>query len=373
MKTVKFYKAGTTVRVFDYDDEQITSNITPAVYSVEQDMGGYYLRFVSNKFDVPSKVFGSTSSRAEKILKTYDDRTRSTGILLTGDKGSGKTMLSSLVSNKMIERGLPVILIEQPFTGTAFVEFLNNIGESVLFFDEFGKIFNSVGNGGENNEGGLTAMLAKNKKKDDAQESLLSVFDGANTIKRLILLTENDSRDINAYMLNRPGRVYYHFRYKKVEDEVVKEFCQFNKVPEDIIKAILLKVASSIEFSFDSLKAVVEEYLRFKEDINVIFANLNIEQARVYQDRIKAVKLINVNTKKEIEVKGCDKYDNSVYVYFKNIKEDGDYEDSANFSTKEIVEKKENGETVYLDRVNGLLLVTRPVEETFNYSRYLAF
>lgn len=286
MKTVKFYKSGTTVRVFDYDDNQVIDKLPSAIYTVCQDMGGYFLSFVSDKFDVPNKIYGSTNARADKILKTYDGRTRSTGVLMSGDKGSGKTMLSSLLSNKMLERDLPVILIEKPFTGTGFIDFLNNIGECVLFFDEFAKVFSKVDEDSEENK---------------SQDGLLSVFDGAHTIKRLILLTENETYNINKYMLNRPGRIFYHFKYSKLEEALVREYCTANNIPDDIVEAILLRIESSGEFSFDALKAVVEDYTRFGGDISEIFQDLNIEEPKAFSKKMKVLKIVSIQTGNEFK------------------------------------------------------------------------
>ena len=287
MKTIKFYKDGTNISIFDYDDEQVIDKLPPAIYTLCRSKTGYYLSFVSKKFEVPNKIYGSTINRVEKILTTYDDRDRSTGVLMTGDKGSGKTMLSSILCNKMIERGLPVILIEKPFDGTIFIDFLNNIGESVLFFDEFGKVFSSVEDEDEDN---------------NSQTGLLSVFDGTHTIKRLILLTENEQYKINRYMINRPGRIYYHFKYSKLEESLVREYCNANDIPEDVIDSILLRIESSKEFSFDVLKAVVEEYKRFGEDIEEVFSNLNIEQPEEKNKKSKVIGVYDATTGDEYEV-----------------------------------------------------------------------
>ena len=287
MKTVKFYKDGNIIKVMDYNDDQVMDSLPPAVYTLNENPFGFYLTYVTDSFEVPAKLYGSTSHRAEKVLKTYDSRSCSTGVLMTGDKGSGKTMLSSLLCNSMIKRGLPVILIENAFEGTGFINLLTNIGECVLFFDEFVKVFKRG-----------------NHQLDDentAQDGLLSLFDGTHSVKRLILLTENETYGINSFMLNRPGRIFYHFKYKKLEESLVREYCEANEIPEDITKAILLRIESSREFSFDVLKAVVEEYKRFGEDIQEIFSNLNIEEEKEYYNKMKVVKVINLLTDKECE------------------------------------------------------------------------
>lgn len=372
MKTVKFYNSGNTVRVFDYDDEQVTSDITSAVYTVEQDLMGFYLRFVSNRFEVPSKIYGSAPSRVSKVMRSYDDRNKSTGILLTGDKGSGKTMLSSLISNQMLERGFPVILVERPFVGTQFIEFLNNIGECVLFFDEFGKIFSTTR--GKSSDGLEFGNGRDTNPANNPQDGLLSVFDGAHSIKRLILLTENSASDINSYMLNRPGRMYYHFKYKKLEEDLVKEYCQANNVPSSVIESIILRIASSVEFSFDSLKAVVEEYNRFKEDIQEVFSNLNIEESRANPTKIKVLKLVDTKSEKELEPISCFNFVGGIRVDFKDYDEDEEYTDDIYFSTKDIVEKKGN-KTVYVNpQISKMAIIEEEKEQTYSdYMKFLAY
>lgn len=284
MKSIKFVREGNDVRVIDINDEFVSEKLKPAVYSLKfNEFTGYYLTYLYDKFDVPSKIYGSTGIKVSKILKTYSSRNKSTGVLMTGDKGSGKTMASMLLSNSMISNNVPVIMIERAFGGSAFNNMINNIGECVLFFDEFGKIF-------------------KGNDDIDPQESLLSVFDGANSCKRLILLTENSERDINSYMLNRPGRVFYHFRYKKLDIDLVKEYCLDKNVPEDVIDSILLRMESSYEFSFDVLQAIVEDYLRFNDSIETIFNDLNIEQPITHHSsKMKVLKVIDQLSNKEYQ------------------------------------------------------------------------
>lgn len=363
MKTVKFVNNGTNVNIMDYDDEQVTDKLKPAIYTVCQTMFGFHLSYVSDRFEVPDKIYGSTPKRVDKIMATYDDRKRSTGVLMSGDKGAGKTMLSSLLCNKMLDRGLPVILVERPFQGTGFIDFLNNIGECALFFDEFAKVFSreQVSEEGEN----------------DTQNGLLSVFDGAHTIKRLILLTENETYNINQYMLNRPGRIYYHFKYSKLEEDMVREYCEANKIPEDIIQAILLRIDSSTEFSFDALKAVVEEYTRFGEDITEIFNNLNIEEPRTYAPKMKVIKVVNTKTNERVEttqdeVESPSK--GSVYLNYKDGKY-GDGSDRYNtvyINVKDLVERNDNRQVYNLQEENLLVVLEKQKEISFpSYGKYL--
>lgn len=366
MKKVRFFKNGNITRINDYDDDQVFEKLQPAVYTVGQNIFGFYLEFIKNSFEIPQKIYGSTRARAEKVVKTYESRSRSTGVLLTGDKGSGKTMLSSVVANKMLEKGLPVILIEQPYEGSEFITFLSNIGECVLFFDEFAKVFSK-------------------KIQDDvdtsSQDSLLSVFDGTHSIKRLILLTENETFGINSYMLNRPGRIFYHFKYKKLEEELVREYCLDHNIPNEIIDAILLRIDSSREFSFDALKAVVEEYLRFHEDIKEIFQCLNIEEPREFSSYMKVVKVFNKETNEEYEPQFSEieapDADNRVRLEYWTDKKRKDEDKSLRrvyLDIKDIVERK-GSKQIFDIESEKLIVVLDKIKDfhSMSYARFLDY
>lgn len=257
--STKFADQGTQVNVLTFDENQISDVLKPAVYSLGFSlMSGFFLTKRGERLTVPKKVYGPVNRKIDKILRSYNNSTKSFGVLLSGDKGSGKTMTSALVANRCIEElNMPVILIEESFDGGGLTEFVEKLGECVLFIDEFGKKFDD---------------------EKGEQGSLLGLFDGTGSSRRLVLLTENNARDINQYMLNRPGRVHYHFRHEKLDEQSVREYCQDREVPESLIEQICLRREASKEFSFDVLQAIVNEYLLFGGDISEICDDLNIER-----------------------------------------------------------------------------------------------
>ena len=256
--STKFADQGTVVSVISFDDETIKDQLKPAVYSVGFNMmTGYYLNKVGDKLNTPNKVYGRVGQRVEKIMTSYNAATSSFGVLMSGDKGSGKTMTSSMVANRAIEElNLPVILVEDSFDPSSLASFIQKIGECVLFFDEFGKRFND---------------------KQGEQGELLSLMDGTGSCKRLVMLTENERSDINRYMLNRPGRLHYHFQYGKLDLDTIEEFCKEHELEEEVIQKIHLRCEMSREFSFDVLQALVKEYKLYGGDIDKLALDLNIE------------------------------------------------------------------------------------------------
>src|SRR5690554_1537764 len=256
----KFAYQGDTVSLVDFDTNAIQPKLHPAVYSVGLGMAGFYLKVRGAKLKTPDTLYGSVSKRADKVLNSYKDTNSSFGVRLSGAKGAGKTMLSNVVANRAIEElGLPVVMVEGHFPTNALCSFIEKLGECVVYFDEFGKRF---------------------KDGEADQDDMLTLFDGSGASKRMVLLTENSKYDVNQYMINRPGRIWYHFQYDKLEVEVIEEYCKAQGVDEETVSKILLRREIVREFSFDVLQALVVEYKRYGGDIDELAQDLNVEVMR---------------------------------------------------------------------------------------------
>lgn len=285
MVTTKFVYDGKNVFIFDFDEGQARDKLAPAIYTAKLSQMGYYLEHDKDKFAISEKTYGSLSKRANRIIKTYEDRSSSTGVLLTGLKGAGKTLLSQKVSNILIDKGMPVILIEQPFHDSHFISFLNKIGECVLIFDEFARVFE---------------IKRTTEGDKDPQNNLLGVFDGNKSCKRLIFVIDNNFHKMNEYYVNRPGRLFYHFEYNRLEEIVIDEYCEDLKVDKLIQKQIKAAYYRIRLFSFDILKAIVDEHLRFPDDsISEIVESLNIDADSFYKTYLQISNLVHKDTRDE--------------------------------------------------------------------------
>ena len=149
---------------------------------------------------MPAKLYGTTKERSKRIQTAYSKRTESTGVLFTGLKGAGKSLLMKEVANAMIVKGFPVVIIQDNFQGTDFMSFMELVGECVVLLDEFGKTYPT-----------------DNKDSENEQHSLLTFFDGMYSAKRLILLAENKEWDIADLFLDRPSRVLFLWKYNRLE------------------------------------------------------------------------------------------------------------------------------------------------------------
>lgn len=277
----KFAYQGDTVSLVDFDTNAIQPKLHPAVYSVGLGMAGFYLKVRGARLKTPDTLYGSVLDRAEKVLNSYKDTNSSFGVLLSGAKGAGKTMLSNVVANRAIEElGLPVVMVEGHFPTNALCSFIEKLGECVVYFDEFGKRF---------------------KDGEADQDDMLTLFDGSGASKRMVLLTENSKYDVNQYMINRPGRIWYHFQYDKLEVEVIEEYCKAQGIDEETITKILLRREIVREFSFDVLQALVVEFKRYGGDIDELAQDLNVEAMRKPSEAsMTVVDVVDAETGKDI-------------------------------------------------------------------------
>lgn len=254
---IKFIHNGAQVNVIEFDEQQVRDTIEAKVYMLafSQD-SGYYLTYVKEKFELPEKLYGTTQQRVDRILKSFANSSKGLGVLATGDKGSGKTLLTSKICN---DSGLPVVIINQAYTGPQFELFINRLGQCVLLFDEFGKTYKT------------------NEDGDAPQEGILSLLDGSTSNKRLILMTENDTFLINDYILGRSGRVRYHFEYSKLEEDVITCYCKEQECSQEFVEEVLEFCRTSTAFSFDTLSTLVREHKEYGESLQEFLPFINVD------------------------------------------------------------------------------------------------
>ncbi len=194
-------------------------------------------------------------------MRAYEERPQNTGVLISGTKGTGKTEMAEMICQQAIANGSIVIRVNQAFSGTNFEEFLKGIHQpKVVFIDEFEKRF-------------------KNKEDEEGQnpqENMLSMMSSACEAKTLWLFTSNN-HNVNEFMMNRPGRILYHFKFDTIDRDIIEQYCQENLEDKKEMENIF-QIASVFDcFSFDMLQAIVEEMNRFGESAKDAIEYLNMK------------------------------------------------------------------------------------------------
>ena len=132
-----YLKDGTTLWPTSEGAFDVRDHLPVGTYMVGLSIKGFYLEPM-DEFKITGKVYGKIARQADRILATFGDRPKATGVLMSGEKGSGKTMLAKMISEKAAMQGIPTLVINTAFTGDAFNMFIQSIDEPcVIVFDEF--------------------------------------------------------------------------------------------------------------------------------------------------------------------------------------------------------------------------------------------
>ncbi len=248
-------RMGSAYRMMSEQDIEICDKLPAKNYTVKQNpmTKEFYLEPVDD-FVMPKKLYGDTQRKAERILNTFKARPLSTGVHLDGVKGSGKTLLAKTLSHIAQKDGVASIVINQPFCGDEFNAFIQSIDvPAIVIFDEFEKVYDW-----------------------QTQNKILTLFDGVYPTKKLFVLTTNDSHSVNNFLKNRPGRIYYSFKFDTLAQEFIKEYCEDNLNDKSQIASILKYTQIFSFFNFDMLAAAVEEMNRYGETLQDVLNYLNI-------------------------------------------------------------------------------------------------
>lgn len=256
---MRIIKVGNTFRT--YDDSLETFDKLPAQnYVVRfQKNSGFFLEKYAD-IEIKEKTYGVHMSKVEKVLKAFPKAEKNLGVILSGNKGIGKSLFAKTLAVEATKVGLPVIIVDTYIPGIA--SFIEEIEQEVMvLFDEFDKTFGSI------------------KAADgmaDPQTEMLTLFDGLSQGKKMFVITCNDLNSLNSYLVNRPGRFHYHFRFEYPSDVEITEYLE-DKLDKQYYSEIekVISFAHKVDLNYDCLRAIAFE-LNFGEPFEIAIKDLNI-------------------------------------------------------------------------------------------------
>lgn len=216
-------------------DYSVEETLPVGVYNIGLTMTGYHLEKYANKFVFPYKIYGLQEEFIDHVIKTYHATEGNMGVMLTGTKGTGKTVTAKELANKL---DLPIIIVkDMGDNNQSMIEFLSGIeSDCILFLDEFEKNFS------------------------ESDSTILQIMDGVYNSKyrKVFLLTTNEM-SINENMVGRPSRIRYVREFKNLDLKVINEYLDDAlEVPE--ARQDLLDFIDSLTIStIDILKTIVNE------------------------------------------------------------------------------------------------------------------
>lgn len=298
----RFACSDTSVQVINFNEDSIREKIPAAIYTVAfNPFQGFYLEKFNESFTEPKQLFGDLEFKAEHLLGRYE-LTGDVSVMLTGLKGSGKSLLAHVFSNRAIARfDKPVIVVDDSFGNPkGLIQFLYDLGDAVFIFDEFAK------------------------KMEEEQDTFLDFFSGTYNTNRAVFLIENQKSNINNFILERPGRIRWAFEYGKLPLNVVKEVCVAREVPEDLTKFVCEYAARIHTIGMDNLNTIIDEVLISKDqivtkkDFDGLLSMLNIPSSIEREYKVISIKYDG----EEYPVEGIERLEctyNSVYFNFKGM------------------------------------------------------
>ena len=215
---------------------------------------------INGEMNLPKKVFTTKKDDLfiKRVLHSYNNDTKNTtGILLTGDKGSGKTVTAKVIAQKT---NLPIVVIHSETLLTELNDFFKSFDDPVcILFDEVDKNF--------------------------ATRDLLTFLDGIQkTAKKLVVMTANDSNRIDEFLKNRCSRVRYYRNYNILEN--AKEYAEMIAKDRGLenVEEVVDFITTKIKFpSIDNICSFIDEIVFTKEmqltlDEVLYFMNINVDE-----------------------------------------------------------------------------------------------
>lgn len=268
-----YVETGTRIRVYD-SSVKTHASLPLGTYRVHFDAKeGFSLLRIDDLAAGDERIYGQREQKVRKIFNSYERTDRSLGVMLSGDKGQGKSLFLRMVAQEAIARSIPVVLVTEDADGVA--DFLDSLEECLIIFDEFEKTFPNGRHLHHNDT--------------NRQNQFLSLFDGMSQVKRIYCVTVNDVQDVSQYIVNRPGRFHYHMRFDYPGPEEVRQYLsdQAPEAPASEVESAAL-FSRRVHLNYDHLRAIAFELNSPSALFSEIVQDLNIKAIEPSLYRVEA-------------------------------------------------------------------------------------
>lgn len=269
----EFVKIGNEIRVKPNLEGMSYDLINGKVYDLKWNGYEGYGYFVENgDLNMPKKLYKleEDDKFINRVLTYFNSESsgKTTGVMLAGTKGTGKTMLSKRIA---LESNLPIIVVDTRFPSRALNKIFKGFTTPVcILFDE----------------------IEKNEDWWSTKE-LLGFLDGVEAnAKKIVLMTCNETNEIDDNMFDRCSRIRYFKEYEANSNEVFVRFMAEDKGIANVDEVVeFIKEFMEVK-SFDNISAFLDEVLLFP-DISleqlIVDMNLSINKKPII-DKIKESK-----------------------------------------------------------------------------------
>lgn len=235
-------------------------------FTVKEKQNGLLLGFSPvDDFKIPENIVGQ-DKHLTRVINTYNRLGKQMGVLLSGIGGAGKTVLAKRIAMECVNKGnMSVVVVNSETVGHLPMMMSMLKDDVVILLDEFEKMFDKV----------------------EKQNYLLTLLDGVMDHKHLFLFTCNDINKINPYMLHRPSRIRYHFKFDRVPKEIAHEIIERDYIPVDNNNVAVLKLLTDMIdcLSYDMLFECIKECnlypsenpMELVSDLSLEISDVNLE------------------------------------------------------------------------------------------------
>jgi len=216
---------------------------------------------LNGEMNLPPTVYQTKKDKLfiDRVLKNFNSSDKNTtGVLLTGDKGTGKSVTAKVLAEKA---KLPIIVINSDLEEKYLEEFFKEFDTPVcILFDEVDKNFST--------------------------QKMLTFLDGMHkTAKKLVVMTANDEDGLSHFIKNRCSRIRYYRHYSMKDDarEYAELICDSKNI--DNKEEVVDFIVNNIKYpSIDNISSFIDEVI-FTKDWNLSlqevleFMNINVGEA----------------------------------------------------------------------------------------------